>query len=400
MKQITVKNKWLIGVLSGTFALALIGGFGQVSADATAANNYGLTVINTQRAQPSATVQADDGLLYTVNAGEASGDVTVTNLVTKKVVKHISLGNDLAKGKIIAPDACVTDGKYVYAIGGYYRSVFTIDTATQKVVAQVDSPEGAESDASSYINATIDKQHHLIYIGREDEGIDVYNTATKKYEKTISVVKAIAGQSTFKDAIVQQVFYDDGVVYFGGEAHTKGMNGGAGAFVGEYNVTTKKVQGYWFPGEDGSPFPAQILQQTNGVQGLDVVHFGQKKFLYETSHVRQGELNVFDLTTKKVVATYNLYSKTLKGRPHSVVTLPNNKVGVGVSGNDGSHLSIIDLTQNTNTGGKLVKDYLVVPGMDYNNKVNLYTANQGKTLISPDRTAADGKLWIYNNPSN
>jgi len=363
----------------------------------TCPNNFGLHTIDTERELPSTTVQANNGLVYTVNHGDESGDVTVTDLKTSKVVKQISLGNDLATNKIIAPEACVTDGDYVYAIGGYYQSVFTIDTKTNTLIKQVDSPTGANNVDNSFESATIDVKNHHIYIGGEDNQIYSYNTTTSKFDKAISLKSIFSGQNKYNNSIIQEVFYDAGNVYFGGQVGIDGNHGAAAAVVGVYNVSTNQVKHFKFPGVNGLNTSTDFLGEATGIQGLDVVHIGKKTFLYETSHVRQGELNIFDLTTEKVVASYNKFEKTLNGRPHSVVSLPNGKIGVGVQADDGSYLTVIDTNQNTDKGGKIVNSYLVVPKL--NNKVNLHVVNNGQTIISPDRTEDEGKLWIYNNPA-
>ncbi|MDR3190565.1 MAG: hypothetical protein LBT80_05090 [Lactobacillaceae bacterium] len=360
------------------------------------AANHNLTKYITKQADPAWSVQAANGLLYTANAGENSGNVSVINLKTQKLIKVINLGNDVKHNNLTDVHYCLADGQYVYAITAMHGRVYVINTKTNQVVKQIKTV----GNDINYDSANIDLSRHHMYIGREDNKIDVLNTQTQKFEAPISTASLLQGTGMDRGE-VQALEVAGHTLYFGILVSSTSQYGFTSCIVGEYNLYTHHLQRYLFPGVAGETKPTPTLVSAQGIEGLAVVEDQQgNPFLYVTSNIAQGELDIFDLTSKHVVATYNNFKKTLPGRVFGMVNLPNNRVGVGEMDSDGAHMLTFDATKNSGKGGKLVSNVVVIPGRANAGCVTWFLANGGSQIVAPDLNSSDGNIWVFDRPSS
>jgi gliding motility-associated-like protein len=133
----------------------------------TAVNTGGNPVVATITATP-----IGSGFAYIVNAG--SGDVSVINTATNKVVADIPVGSN--------PNSVCVDPNYdeVYVVNNSSNTISVISTLTNKVTATI--PVGP-----SPWSVTVSPNGSLAYVadgGNND--VEVINTASNKIVKTIS----------------------------------------------------------------------------------------------------------------------------------------------------------------------------------------------------------------------
>jgi len=118
---------------------------------------------------PAHGVFSRDGKLVYVS-GETAGDVTVIDVATRTTVGRIVHGGGDAMGL-----AVTADGKTLYAAAGENKAILKIDTATNKIVGEIQLP-GVVHEATltldgKYLYATLRKINKIVVVRTADDKI-------------------------------------------------------------------------------------------------------------------------------------------------------------------------------------------------------------------------------------